>query len=69
VDVFTGTFDTLALADVQGVKMYRCTVPVPKFYYRIGSDKVTNKGVALVGANNPYVTLEELENDHMLCEN
>jgi hypothetical protein len=77
LDVYTGTYDTLSFKDINGVprQIHLSTdvnnnpvVPVPKFYYRIVIDTATNKGVVLIGVNNPYATMEEILSDYIICD-
>lgn len=42
-------------------------IPVPKFYYRVVIDRATKNGIVLIGVNNPFATIQEIENDYILC--
>nr|XP_014088516.1 uncharacterized protein LOC106616392 [Bactrocera oleae] len=68
----TGTWCICTLPDVNNVQQEiylkydeqndTRKVPVPKFFFRIVIDESTRRGIALVGVNNPYLTIEEVEN-------
>jgi DNA/RNA endonuclease G (NUC1) len=77
LDIITGTYDTLALPDINGTpqEIYLShdinnnpTVPVPKFYYKIVLNRQFNSGLAIVGVNNPYATKVQIETDYLLCD-
>jgi hypothetical protein len=65
VVVYTGTFETLTLADVNGVQkpIYLATdgnnnnvLPAPKYYWKVVHDPASNKATAFIGINNPHLT-------------
>lgn len=63
--VYTGTYGTLTLADVNGVQkpIYLAkdgsnvnVIPAPKYYWKVVHDPATNKATAFIGINNPHLT-------------
>jgi DNA/RNA endonuclease G (NUC1) len=63
--VYTGTFETLTLANVNGVQkpIYLAVdannnnvIPAPKYYWKVVHDPATNKATAFIGINNPHLT-------------
>lgn len=65
LDVYTGTYGVLTLADVNGVQkpIYLAKdansnnmIPAPKYYWKVVHDPVSNKATAFVGINNPHLT-------------
>ncbi|EFX85987.1 hypothetical protein DAPPUDRAFT_313567 [Daphnia pulex] len=65
VVVYTGTFETLTLADVKGVQkpIYLAkdgnnnnVLPAPKYYWKVVHDPASNKATAFIGINNPHLT-------------
>lgn len=77
VEVYTGTFGVITLNDEEGEphEIYldeddegNARVPVPKIYYKIMYHKESNSGIALIGVNNPYSTLEEIQRDYIFCK-
>ncbi|XP_055372967.1 uncharacterized protein LOC129606599 [Condylostylus longicornis] len=77
VDLYTGTWGVSSLKDSKGVfrELYlyntndnsKNQVPVPKLFYKIVIDRKSRKGIVLIGVNNPHLTLEEIENDYIIC--
>lgn len=77
VDAYTGTFGTTTLKDDNNVEheIYLAfdennngLMPVPKIYYKILVDRATLNGIVLIGVNNPYLTLAEIQRDYIFCE-
>ncbi|EDW94353.1 uncharacterized protein LOC6533941 [Drosophila yakuba] len=75
-DCYTGTWGVSTLPDVDGIEreLYldfdennNGLIPVPKIYYRVVIDRVTREGIVLIGINNPYLTLEQIQKDYILC--
>lgn len=76
-DCYTGTYGVSTLPDVDGVEreLYldfdennNGLIPVPKFYFRVVIDQESREGIVLIGINNPYLTLEQILKDYILCE-
>ncbi|XP_017081340.1 uncharacterized protein LOC108114738 [Drosophila eugracilis] len=76
-DCYTGTWGVSTLPDVDGVEreLYldfdennNGLIPVPKIYYRVVIDRETREGIVLIGINNPYLTLEQILKDYILCQ-
>ncbi|CAB3367329.1 Hypothetical predicted protein [Cloeon dipterum] len=72
--VYTGTHGTTTLADVNGIEkpIYIAydesgngLVRVPEFFWRIVYDPITQRGVAFVTINNPYISTPG--SDFYLC--
>lgn len=40
---------------------------MPKLYYKVLIDKIDSAGVALIGVNNPHLTLDEIMADYIIC--
>ncbi|XP_017864155.1 PREDICTED: uncharacterized protein LOC108614509 [Drosophila arizonae] len=77
VDCYTGTWGVSTLPDFEGIEreLYldfdennNGLIPVPKLYFRVIIDRASREGIVLVGVNNPYVTLEQIQSDYILCE-
>lgn len=79
VDAYTGTFETTTLKDEAGIdhEIYIYVdptnpntklIPVPKIYYKILVDRKSQDGIVLIGVNNPYLTLSEIQNDYLFCK-
>lgn len=77
-EVYTGTHGVFAYPDVNGeyrdiylaynsknVKANR--IPVPRFYYKVLIAESINAGIVFIGINNPYATIESIENEHIIC--
>ncbi|XP_034480900.1 uncharacterized protein LOC117786662 [Drosophila innubila] len=43
-------------------------IPVPKIFFRVIIEPATQKGIVLVGVNNPYLSTGEIENGYILCK-
>lgn len=43
-------------------------IPVPKLYYKILVDQKTKDGIVLIGVNNPYLTMQEIRQEYIICE-
>ena len=60
--VYTGTSGVIELADVrgEGVPIYLYPgdkLPVPRYYWRVLHDPEAGLGVAVLGLNNPHLTV------------
>ncbi|XP_063708759.1 uncharacterized protein LOC134837318 [Culicoides brevitarsis] len=76
-DVYTGTHGVISYRDINGTKQEfylnydengNGLIPVPKIYFKVIVDRKSMKGVALIGVNNPYVTLKEIKRDYIYCD-
>ncbi|XP_016956249.1 uncharacterized protein LOC108028781 [Drosophila biarmipes] len=76
-DCYTGTWGVSTLPDVDGIEreLYldfdennNGLIPVPKIYYRVVIDRLTREGIVIIGINNPYLTLEQILKDYILCK-
>ncbi|KAH8380644.1 hypothetical protein KR009_011947 [Drosophila setifemur] len=76
-DCYTGTWGISTLPDVDGVEkeLYldfdennNGLIPVPKIYFRVVIDRESREGIVLVGVNNPYASLEQIQRDYVVCE-
>ncbi|KAM8708618.1 hypothetical protein ACLKA7_015569 [Drosophila subpalustris] len=76
-DCYTGTWGVSTLPDVEGIEreLYldfdennNGLIPVPMIYFRVIIDRASREGIVLVGVNNPYVSLEQIQKDYILCE-
>ena len=43
-------------------------IPVPKLFYKILINLKENSGIAIVCANNVHITIDEIEDDYIICE-
>ncbi|XP_023167674.2 uncharacterized protein LOC111597291 [Drosophila hydei] len=77
VDCYTGTWGVSMLPDFEGIEqeLYldfdennNGLIPVPKLYFRVIIDRASREGIVLVGVNNPYVTLDQIQSDYILCK-
>ncbi|XP_055906640.1 uncharacterized protein LOC129941896 [Eupeodes corollae] len=78
LDCYSGTWGVISLPNSKGEprEIYLATdannngeIPVPKLFYKLIVDtrSTPQKGVVLIGVNNPYVTMEELKEDYLIC--
>lgn len=78
VDCYTGTWGVISLPNDKGAQkeIYLATdennngeIPVPKLFYKLIVDTKSRpqKGVVLIGVNNPYVAFDELKEDYLIC--
>ena len=77
MDAYTGTFGTTTLKDIEDKdkEIYLAfdnngngLIPAPKIYFKILVDRASKDGIALIGVNNPYLTLQEIEQDYLYCK-
>lgn len=74
LDVYTGTYGTLKVNDTEGTPQEifldadNKKVPVPKLFYKLLIDRSTNSGVVLIGVNNPHISIREIIQDYVLCD-
>ncbi|EDV40782.1 uncharacterized protein Dana_GF23745 [Drosophila ananassae] len=76
VDCYTGTWGVSTLADGNGIQkeLYldfdennNGLIPVPKLYFRVVVDRASQKGIVLIGVNNPHADLEQIKQEYILC--
>ncbi|XP_053954646.1 uncharacterized protein LOC128860884 [Anastrepha ludens] len=76
VDCYTGVYGVTTLPNSEGVQtpLYLAydnnnngLIPVPKLYFRVVIERSTNKGIVFIGVNNPYLTLDEIKKDYIIC--
>ncbi|KAI8041756.1 uncharacterized protein LOC128257934 [Drosophila gunungcola] len=76
-DCYTGTWGVTTLPDVDGIEkeLYldfdennNGLIPVPKIYYRVVIDRKSREGIVIIGINNPYLTLEQIKKDYIVCK-
>lgn len=73
--VYTGTIGVMSLEDNFGnwrdihlsVNGKTRKIPVPKLYYKVLINRDDSSGIALIGVNNPHLTLEEIKKDYIIC--
>ncbi|KAG7211652.1 hypothetical protein KM043_010905 [Ampulex compressa] len=74
LDVYTGAYGQMTMTDVYGRKqpihLYvngpKRALAVPRFYWKVIVDPVSNKGLAFVGLNDPFV--EYITRDLYICK-
>lgn len=75
LDVYTGTHGILRINDTDGTpqEIYldvdNKKVPVPKVFYKLLIDRSNDSGIVLVGVNNPHISIQEILQDYVFCEN
>ncbi len=76
-NIYTGTYGVLTYDDVIGQsrpiflshdQYNNSVVPVPKLFYKVVLDSNLTVGVAIIGVNNPFTTIDEIENDYVICD-
>lgn len=76
LDVYTGTYGVMSVPDVNGVhrELYlyfdsngNGLIPVPKIYYKVIIDEITELGIVIVGVNNPHTTETEIRESYTFC--
>lgn len=69
IQVITGGFETLELEDINGnlaeMTLSNGKLPIPKFVWKIMYSLDTEKGIAFISVNNPFVTT--ITDEHYLC--
>lgn len=77
LDVYTGTYGVARVADGNGdlrelyldfVPNGVSRIPVPAIYYKILHNRSDNSGIAIIGVNNIYTNLEEIQNEYTFCD-
>lgn len=43
-------------------------IPVPKLFYKILINSKEKSGIAIVCANNVHITIDEIEEDYVICD-
>lgn len=73
-NIYTGTYGILDYKDAAGeakqifLSHNNSVVPVPKLFYKIVLTLDETLGVALIGVNNPFATIDEIEDEYVVCE-
>lgn len=75
-DVYTGTYGICTLPDINNKtrpiflamdwRSGANRIPVPRLYYKVIIAESIDAGIVLVGVNNPYVSIESIE-QYVLC--
>lgn len=77
LDVYTGTYGTLIFLDIHNHSQSfylnydennNGLVPVPEIFFKVVIEQESQRGVALIGVNNPYVTYKEAEEKYFYCD-
>lgn len=76
-DLYTGTYGVFSYPDVHGKeqeiylawdkKAGAHRIPVPRFYYKVVIAEEIQAGIVFIGVNHPYLSLDQIESDHILC--
>lgn len=76
-DIYTGTYGILEYKNLfgQSTQIFlsvdqnnNSVVPVPKLFYKIVLNLDSTVGVAVIGVNNPFATIDEIEEDYVICD-
>lgn len=76
VSVYTGTYGVMSLPDAAETSFHLASDPnnndvlaVPALFYRlmVDNDKPRH-GLALMGVNNPFATLDQIRHKYMICD-
>lgn len=76
-NIYTGTYGTLTYDNVNGEpseiyfsrdQFNNSFVPVPKLFYKVVLNLESSLGVALIGVNNPFATIDEIDKDYVICD-
>lgn len=75
LDVYSGTHSITRLRDISSnwqqlffyVNGNTRQIPVPAIFYKILINKADNRGVVLIGVNNPHLTVDEIKKDYVVC--
>lgn len=77
IEIYTGTHGIVTFPDINGVQQEiflnfdangNGRIPVPKIYYKVLYEPSTASGIVLIGVNNPFATIEEIQRDYIFCE-
>lgn len=77
IEIYTGTHGIVTFPDINGIQREiflnfdengNGRIPVPKIYYKVLYEPSTASGIVIIGVNNPYATIEEIERDYIFCE-
>lgn len=77
LDCYTGTWGVSSLTDANNNQrnLYLAfdgnnngLIPVPKLYFRVVIDQNSRQGIVLIGVNNPHVTLQQIREEYIVCE-
>lgn len=73
LETYTGTFGITQLWNEAGARRNifidgpRRQIPVPQIYYKILINRANRAGVVLIGVNNPHLTLNEILQRYVIC--
>uniref|UniRef100_A0A1A9WA99 DNA/RNA non-specific endonuclease domain-containing protein n=1 Tax=Glossina brevipalpis TaxID=37001 RepID=A0A1A9WA99_9MUSC len=76
VSCYTGVYGVTSLPNSDGseTSLYLAydsnnngLIPVPKIYFRIVTEPSTKRGIVFVGVNNPHLTIEQITQDYIFC--
>lgn len=73
LETYTGTFGITQLWNEAGARREifidgpRRQIPVPQLYYKILINRANRSGVVLLGVNNPHLTLNEILQSYVIC--
>ncbi|XP_055855488.1 uncharacterized protein LOC129918788 [Episyrphus balteatus] len=74
---YTGIYGVTKLPNEKGVetpiyldydKNNNGLMPVPMLYYRVVIEPSTKRGVVLLGVNNPYLTMDQIKKNYIICK-
>lgn len=76
-EIYTGTFGLLTFPDIRGVHQpihlsvanNRRRIPVPQVFYKVVINARNRAGIAFIGINNPYASLQDIQRNYTLCRN
>lgn len=76
-EIYTGTWGVLEMQDANGIykPLYldydssgRGLIPVPALYYKVVIDVYSQRGIVLIGVNNPHATAAEISSRYTICQ-
>lgn len=76
-EIWTGTHGIFTHIDVRGVQreLYLSAnnnarrVPVPKVFFKVVISPRTRAGIAFIGVNDPYASLQDIQTNYTYCRN
>lgn len=73
LEVYTGTHGVLKFNDIDGkaqdiyLDIDNKKVPVPRIFYKILFEPLSQSGIVLIGVNNPHISRNEIKRDYVVC--
>lgn len=76
VEIITGTYGVMTMEDFNGnqqeIYLYEDDkmekhLPIPRYFYKILYDRQKSSGIVFISINNPFLTIEEINSDYILC--